>query len=127
MKGINYVDSNVFLYPVIYKNIHEAEFGRKVISSIERKDIPAYTSTLTWEEISYVVEKLLGRIDAIEIGRKFMNYPGLRFIPVDEDSMRRSQLIREKYNLKLRDSIHLSSAIEKTLRELSRTIGISTI
>ena len=100
------------------QNIPEVEFGRKVISSIERKDIQAYTSTLTWDEISYVVEKLFGRSDAIEIGRKFMNYPGLRFIPVDEDIMRRSQMIREKYNLKPRDSIHLSSAIGRGIKKI---------
>lgn len=111
MKGIYYVDSNVFLYPVIYQDVPEADLGRDVISSIERKNIQAYTSTLTWDEVSYVVEKLLGRSDAIEIGRKFMNYPGLRFIAMDEDVMRKSQLIREKYHLKPRDSVHLSSAI----------------
>ena len=118
MKGIYYVDSNVFLYPVIYQDIPEVEFGRDVISSIEKKDIQAYTSTLTWDEISYVVEKLLGRTDAIEIGRKFMNYPGLRFIVMDEDVMRRSQLMREKYNLKPRDSIHLSSAIGRGIKRI---------
>ncbi len=100
------------------QNIPEVEFGRKVISSIERKDIQAYTSTLTWDEISYVVEKLLGRSDAIEIGRKFMNYPGLRFIPVDKDIMRRSQMIREKYNLKPRGSIHPSSATGRGIRKI---------
>jgi len=60
----------------------------------------------------------LGRSDAIEIGRKFMNYPGLRFIPVDEDSMRRSQLIREKYNLKPRDAIRVSSAIGRDIKRI---------
>ena len=32
--------------------------------------------------------------------------------------MRRSQLIREKYNLKPRDSIHLSSAIRRGIKKI---------
>ena len=47
-----------------------------------------------------------------------MNYPGLRFIAIDEDVMRRSQLVREKYNLKPRDAIHLSSAIERGVKKI---------
>ena len=69
MKGIYYVDSNIFLNPVLYQDLPEVEFSREVILSIEKGDIQAYTSTLTWDEISHVVEKLLGRTDAIETGK----------------------------------------------------------
>ncbi|MCL4333846.1 MAG: type II toxin-antitoxin system VapC family toxin [Candidatus Thermoplasmatota archaeon] len=96
----------------------EVDFSKDILSSIEKKDLQAYTSTLTWDEISYVAEKLLGRSDAIEIGRKFMNFPGLRFIIMDEEVMRRSQMMREKYNLKPRDAIHLSSAIGRNIRKI---------
>ncbi len=118
MKGIYYVDSNIFLNPVLYQDLPEVEFSREVILSIEKGDIQAYTSTLTWDEISHVVEKLLGRTDAIETGRKFMNYPGLRFIIMDEDVMRRSQLMREKYNIKPRNAIHLASAIGRRIKKI---------
>ena len=37
---------------------------------------------------------------------------------MDEDVVRRSQLIREKYNLKPRDSIHLSSAIGRGIKKI---------
>jgi hypothetical protein len=47
------------------------------------------------------------------VGKRFLNFPLLRFIPVDDEIIRRSQVIREKYNLKPRDSIHLSCAIEQ--------------
>ena len=40
MKGICYIDSNVFLYPVLYEDLPEVEFFRDVISSIEK----GYTS-----------------------------------------------------------------------------------
>lgn len=112
MKGTFYIDSNVFLYPVLYNDLKESETAGEILSNIEKKDIHAYTSTLTWYEISYVVEKILGKTDAIEVGKKFINFPFLRFISVDDEIIRRSQVIREKYNLKPRDSIHLSCAIE---------------
>ena len=37
MKGICYIDSNVFLYPVLYEDLPEVEFFRDVISSIEKR------------------------------------------------------------------------------------------
>ena len=118
MKGTFYIDSNVFLYPVLYSGIKEAETAREILADIEQKNIQAYTSTLTWGEVSYVVERVFGKTDSIEVGKKFLNFPFLRFIPVDDEIIRRSQVIREKYNLKPRDSIHLSCAIERSISEI---------
>ena len=118
MKGTFYIDSNVFLYPVLYNNIKESETAREILAEIEGKNIQAYTSTLTWDEVSYVVERIFGKTDSIEVGKRFLNFPFLRFIPVDDEIIRRSQVIREKYNLKPRDSIHLSCAIERNISEI---------
>jgi len=118
MKGTFYIDSNVFLYPILYNDLKESETAREILSEIELKNIQAYTSTLTWDEVSYVVERILGKTDSIEVGKKFLNFPFLRFIPVDDEIIRRSQVIREKYNLKPRDSIHLSCAIERNITEI---------
>ncbi|HKJ96231.1 MAG TPA: type II toxin-antitoxin system VapC family toxin [Thermoplasmataceae archaeon] len=85
MKGTFYIDSNVFLYPVLYNELKESETAREILSKIEGKDIQAYASTLTWDEVSYVVELTLGKTDAIEVGKKFLNFPFLRFISVDDD------------------------------------------
>ena len=118
MKGTFYIDSNVFLYPVIYNDLKESKKAREILSQIEGKNIQAYTSTLTWDEVSYVVESTLGKTDSIEVGKKFLNFPFLRFIPVDDEIIRRSQPIREKYNVKPGDSIHLSCAMERNLSEI---------
>jgi len=118
MKGTFYIDSNVFLYPILYNDLKESETAREILSEIELKNIQAYTSTLTWDEVSYVAERILGKTDSIEVGKKFLNFPFLRFIPVDDEIIRRSQVIREKYNLKPRDSIHLSCAIERNISEI---------
>ena len=118
MKGTYYIDSDVFLYPVLYNDIKESETAREILSEIEGKNIQAYTSTLTWDELSYVVERIFGKTDSIEVGKRFLNFPFLRFVPVDDEIIRRSQVIREKYNLKPRDSIHLSCAIERNISKI---------
>ncbi len=117
MKGPHYIDANVFLYPVLYEGMPQVDIARKILLSIENKEIIAYTSTLTWDEVSYVSGKFLGKTDSIEIGRKFLNFPNLRFVATDERIMRRSQKMREQYSLKPRDSIHLSSAIERNVKK----------
>jgi len=61
---------------------------------------------------------VLGKTDAIEVGKKFINFPFLRFVAVDDEIIRRSQVIREKYHLKPRDSIHLSCALERNISEI---------
>ena len=118
MKGTFYIDSNVFLYPVLYNELEESKEARNILSQIEEKNIQAYTSILTWDEVSYVVERTLGKTDSIEVGKKLINFPFLRFITVDDEIIRRSQVIREKYNLNPRDSIHLSCAIERNISEI---------
>lgn len=117
MKGTFYIDSNVFLYPVLYNDLKESLKAKDILSQIEGKNIQAYTSTLTWDEVTYVVERAMGITDAIEVGKKFINFPFLRFIPVDDEIIRRSQVIREKYKLKPRDSIHLSCAMARNISE----------
>ena len=37
MKGTFYVDSNVFLYSVLYNELEESKEARKVLSQIEEK------------------------------------------------------------------------------------------
>ncbi len=118
MKGTYYIDANVFLYPVLYQGLPKVDLARKVLISIENREIHAYTSTLTWDEVSYVTGKLLGRTDSLEIGHKFLNFPNLRFVAMDEKVMRRGQKMMEQYNLKPRDSIHISSAIERNVRRI---------
>ena len=49
MKGTFYIDSNVFLYPVLYNELEESKKARNILSQIEEKNIQAYTSTLTWD------------------------------------------------------------------------------
>jgi predicted nucleic acid-binding protein len=48
-----YVDSNVFMTPLLY-DAPRSEAAAAVLKMIETKKISAYTSTLTWDEVVWV-------------------------------------------------------------------------
>jgi predicted nucleic acid-binding protein len=68
-----YIDSNVFIYPVIYptESQQKAKKAKEILLKIENGDISAHTSTLTWDEVVWVVGKLLSRDDGINQGKKY--------------------------------------------------------
>ncbi|SMD31427.1 type II toxin-antitoxin system VapC family toxin [Picrophilus oshimae] len=112
-----YIDSNVFIFPVIYDN-EKAIKATEILNKIENKEIIAYTSVLTWDEVVYIVNKIMGKADSVSTGKKFLNYPNLRFISVDINIIARAQKIVEDYNIKPRDAIHISSALSKNIHNI---------
>jgi len=53
MHPLGYVDSNVFIAPLLY-DAPRSEAAAAVLKMIETKKISAYTSTLTWDEVVWV-------------------------------------------------------------------------
>lgn len=55
-----YIDSNVFLYPIIYepKTVGEAKKSRDLLLKIALGEAEAYTSVITWGEIVWIVRKV---------------------------------------------------------------------
>lgn len=90
-----YLDSNVFIYPVIYQTEtqQKAKKAKDLLLKIESGQLSAYTSTLTWDEVVWVVSKVLGRDDGIDQGRKLLDFPNLKFITVDESILNRAQAL----------------------------------
>jgi uncharacterized protein len=121
-----YLDSNVFIVPVLYGaggatvSSRKTESAKKLLASIENGKTVGYTSWLTWDEVIWVVLKTLGRPDALETGQKLLNFPNLRFIDAGEMVISASQHLVDTYELGPRDAIHCSSAIS---RGLSRIIS----
>lgn len=115
-----YIDSNVFVYPVIYnaEAQEKARRAKEVLLKIERGELSAYTSTLTWDEVVWVVSRVLGRDDGTNQGRKLLGFPNLGFIDVDKRVLSVAQMLLDKYKLKPRDSIHLASAISKKIKRI---------
>jgi uncharacterized protein len=113
-----YIDSNIFISPLIYERSSQATNSRKVLAAVEKGGVTAYTSTLTWDEVVWVVRRVLGRADSIQAGEKLAAYPNLRFVPVSEELIRSAQRLLSEYNIAPRDAIHLTSAISRTVDAL---------
>jgi predicted nucleic acid-binding protein len=110
-----YLDSNVFIYPVIYpaNTQPKAKKAKEILHDVEKGKLTAYTSTLTWDEVVWVINRVMGRSEGINQGRKLLGFPNLQFIPADENVIIRAQRLLNKYKLSPRDSIHVASALEK--------------
>ena len=112
---MQYVDSNVFLYSVLYSPDLEpkAKKAKEILQKIENKEISAATSTLTWDEVVWVASKLLGRSGGVAQGQKLLGFPNLEFINVDEGIIAQAQSLMGKYKLSPRDSIHVASTLNR--------------
>jgi predicted nucleic acid-binding protein len=115
-----YLDSNVFIYPVIYpaEAQPKAKKAKEILRNVENGELSAYTSTLTWDEVVWVVSKTMGRNEAISQGQKLLGFPNLQFVAADENVLTNAQRLMDKYKISPRDSIHVASAIEKKTKSL---------
>lgn len=115
-----YIDSNVFIYPVLYTIEAEpkAKKASQILLSIEKGELQAYTSTLTWDEVVWVVSKQMGRNEGINQGQKLLGFPNLEFIGVDANVLSQAQALIDKHNLTPRDSIHIASAIQRKTKTI---------
>ncbi len=112
-----YVDSNVFLYPVLYESeaIGEAKASKDFLLKISQGIVEAYTSIITWDEIVWVIRKVFGLSVSVEQGKKFLEFPGLRLLGVKRSTIQRAQELMEKYEIKPRDAIHVATALENDI------------
>ncbi len=117
---MQYVDSNVFLFSVLYSPDLEpkAKKAKEILVQIENGTLLASTSTLTWDEVVWVATKLLGKTDGIAQGQKLLGFPNLKFINVDEEVIAQAQALIGKYKLSPRDSIHIASALSKKIKTI---------
>ncbi len=84
--------------------------------SPEAGKFTAYTSVLTWVEVVWVVSKVMGKADGIQVGRKLLSFPGLRFLDVTSSTVARAQAISGSTGLAPREAIHCASALAKAIR-----------
>jgi uncharacterized protein len=112
-----YIDANVFLYSILYKEEQEpkVKYVRQILQSIEKGELSAYTSTLTWDEVVWIVRKEMGKDEAISQGQKLLGFSNLQWIIVDENILFQAQVLMNKYNLHPRDSIHVASALSRKI------------
>lgn len=119
-KELAYIDSNIFVYPVLYSQETDLRVKKaaNILRDIANGELLAFTSTLTWDEVIWTIRKFLGKSESINQGQKLLGFTNLHFINVDENILSRAQILMSNYNLKPRDSIHAASAIDKKLKTI---------
>lgn len=115
-----YVDSNVFIYPVIYEEptVTEAKKSKDFLLRIALGEIEAYTSSITWDEVTWTIRKLFGIDSSINEGKKFLSFPNLRLLGVKKSTILKAQELTEKYKIKPRDAIHAAVALENKITSI---------
>ncbi len=115
-----YVDSNVFLYPIVYDSevIVEAKKSKDFLLKIAQGSVEACTATITWDEIAWVVRKVFGFEFSAEEGKKFLAFPNLKLLGVKKSTVFKAQELMEKYLMKPRDAIHAAVALENDITEV---------
>ncbi|MFQ6134827.1 MAG: type II toxin-antitoxin system VapC family toxin [Nitrososphaerales archaeon] len=107
-----YVDSNIFIYSALYDSlkIEKARSSVSLLKHMANGRIRACTSTLTWDEVVWVVQRVFDVETAGRQGRMLLELPNLTTISVDRSILSGAQDLVERYGLKPRACIHASSA-----------------
>ena len=108
-----YVDTNVFLNPILYDTakVPDALHAQEVLRQVVKGDVEAFTATLTWDELVWVIRKEMGVDVSREKGKEFLAFPRLQLVDVTLKIINKAQDLLEKYSIKPRDAIHLAAAI----------------
>ncbi|MDI6883714.1 MAG: type II toxin-antitoxin system VapC family toxin [Hadesarchaea archaeon] len=112
-----YVDSNVFIYAAVYDEKGRGGAAKKILSRMAKGEIGACTSSLTWDELVWVVRRIEGWDAAYEEGAKFLQLPNLKILSVD-GVVDLAQKLIENYDIGPRDAIHAACALKNGVREI---------
>jgi len=81
------------------------------VGSVVRGERALSTSTLTWDEVVYVVRRLLGPEDSQDKAEDLLSLPNVAWVPVDLSLIRRASALYRALPILPRDAIHAASAI----------------
>ena len=114
-----YIDSNIFIYSVVNPTDDARAIAcKKILLKIVNRELEAATSFLTLDEFVYILRRHLGREVSVSEGNKFLSFPYLSFLKVDEKVVSAAQSLLSAYDLQPRDSIHVASAILNNIHEV---------
>lgn len=116
MTELVYVDSNAFILPVVGEDSERARGATSLLRLIESGGLEASTSILTWDEVSWVVAKVLGNADGVAAGKKLLAFPNLHLVEANSSVVATAQTLLERYSSKglgPRDAVHCASAMSR--------------
>lgn len=107
-----YLDSNVFIYPVLY-NDARAKNAATILRRIVLGESLGITSSLALDEVVWILLKETKDRDlAIQETFRILSFSNLTITPIDSSLMMDALHFMQKYpSLKPRDALHLASAI----------------
>ena len=100
----------------IHAALNPTELGQeaqRLLTRVENEEIEASTSALTVDEVVWVVKRMRGMDQALEVGDALLNMRGLELIPVDENVLRDSIGLMRLHGFDPRDAIHAASALRR--------------
>lgn len=112
-----YLDSNVFLNAILNRG-KAGEKARDLIHKIEKGEIKASTSALTFDEVFWIVKKYRSFNKALEACKALLQIPNLLFIEVNDKTLWLACGMIEKYRLNPRDGIHLACALSREIHTI---------
>jgi len=108
-----YADAGLFLVPVLYANRAPPVLAAaRFLESLARGTRKVSTATLTWDEVVYVVRRLLGPEDSIAKGAELLAFPNLTWLRVDLTVLRGAADLYRSLPIRPRDAIHAAAALE---------------
>jgi predicted nucleic acid-binding protein len=105
-----YLDANVFLNAILTRE-KEGEKARTIIKKLQKGELTAATSALTFDEVFWIVKKHRDFEKALKATKALLEIPNLTFLEVNDETLWSSYNLIEKYKLDPRDAIHLACAL----------------
>jgi len=105
-----YLDSNAFIWANLY-NDKKAENARQLLDRIITGEEFSATSTLTFDEVFWIVKKERGFDIAMESGKALLEMRNLILLEVNDTVVWRAYNLMDEYRLEPRDAIHVACAL----------------
>lgn len=114
-----YADAGLFLLPVLHDDrVPSAASAARFLGSVVRGSRKVSTATLTWDEVVYVVRRLLGPEDSIAKGVELLAFPNVMWHRVDLAVLQRAADLYRSLPVRPRDAIHAATALEAGERQI---------
>lgn len=106
-----YLDANVFIFAQISQE-NEGLSARMTLKAMEEGKIKAITNILAVDEVVWKIKREVDYPLAIKVGRAMFELSNLDIVEVTPKIVREAFNFMEKYQLRPRDAIHVSSMLE---------------
>lgn len=113
-----YLDTNIFVEANRRKG-PEGNTPRELLERLRDGTLRAATSTLTIDEVVWVLMRLGDRSQAIQQGERILNLPNLHILDVRPLDVSRALRIMQKHGLDPRDAIHAATALNADIRQIA--------